>query len=79
MGPGLYAIVSIKNQKIYIGESSNVAERLGKHWNDLSKEKHECQQLQLDWNQFGSENFNFISLSVGSQWINLQLRREVET
>jgi hypothetical protein len=53
MGPGLYAIVSINNQKIYIGESINVASRLGRHWDELTKKRHECQQLQLDWNQFG--------------------------
>ena len=48
MGPGLYVILSMKNQKIYIGESSNVADRLGRNWNELSKGKHECTQLQLN-------------------------------
>lgn len=83
MGPGLYAIVVVKSdapleEKLYIGQSSNVALRLGQHWNDLSQGKHECKEMLQDWLQLGSENFSFIALSVGPQWEKQYIRQNVE-
>jgi hypothetical protein len=83
MGPGLYAIVVVKSdapleEKLYIGQSSNVALRLGQHWNDLSQGKHECKEMLQDWQQLGSENFSFIALSVGPQWEKQEIRENVE-
>ena len=85
MGPGIYAIIVRRSdpslgetEKMYIGESSNVALRLGQHWSDLSKKKHECQGLLEDWLLFGPDNFTFISLSVGPQWNEQKVRLAAE-
>lgn len=78
MGPGLYIILSIKNQKVYFGESKNVPKRLGQHWEELIEKKHECKEMQSDWNFYGKENFKFISLSVGTQWDSVNTRQQKE-
>ena len=80
MGPGLYVILCIKNQKVYFGESKNVPKRLSYHWDELTRNKHECKEMQFDWNFYGKENFKFISLSVGTQWdcVNRRQQKEID-
>lgn len=79
MGPGLYVIVCSKTGKIYFGESENLLYRLGMHYKELVKGKHECKQLQEDWNSHGLANISFVSLSVGPEWDNTTTRRNAET
>jgi hypothetical protein len=79
MGPGLYAIVCSKTGKIYFGESENLLYRLGMHYKELVKGKHECKQLQEDWNSHGLANISFVSLSVGPEWDNTTTLRNAET
>jgi hypothetical protein len=87
-------MLSIKNQKVYFGESKNVPKRLGQHWEELIEKKHECKEMQSDWNFYGcaaaqlrscaaaqlrsKENFKFISLSVGTQWDCVNTRQQKE-
>ena len=47
-------MLSIKNQKVYFGESKNVPKRLGQHWEELIEKTHECKEMQSDWNFFHS-------------------------
>lgn len=51
--PGLYKITCLKNNKIYIGQSSNVLSRLGRHVDNLEKDRHDCLELQNDFNEYG--------------------------
>ena len=79
MGPGLYGIYCSAKGKVYFGESQNVVYRLGTHYDDLVAKKHECRELQENWNLHGETSFSFISLSVGPQWKNVTVRRDAET
>ncbi len=74
MGPGVYAIYSRKNGKIYIGESAHVIGRLSTHWRFLNKRVHECAELQADWLTFGEENFVFSILCAGPEWADVKTR-----
>ena len=64
--PGLYKITCLKNNKVYIGESSNVLSRLGKHASTLEKNKHDCIELQNDFNKFGKSFFKFEVLELNN-------------
>ena len=57
--PGLYKITCLTNQKIYIGESENVLSRLGRHVESLEKKRHDCVELQTDFNLYGKKYFKF--------------------
>lgn len=78
MGPGLYAIICVSTNKVYIGESGNVVERLRGHYGQLNKSSHETKEMQNDWTKYGQSSFRFLSLSVGPQWAQSELRRKVE-
>jgi hypothetical protein len=60
--PGLYWIINKQNQKRYIGEASNLADRLSGHRIQLQNNKHDCKELQDDWNTLGAENAVLILL-----------------
>ena len=60
--PGLYKITCLKNNKIYIGQSSNVLSRLGRHSDNLENNRHDCIELQKDFNKFGKKFFKFENL-----------------
>ena len=76
--PGLYKITCIKNNKIYIGESSNVLNRLGRHSNDLEKNRHDCIELQKDFNDFGKQFFKFEALKFDIKYNNQSFRQKQE-
>jgi len=75
--PGLYRITCIKNNKHYIGQSSNVKSRLNKHLNCLRHQKHENLFLQQDFNHYGEHNFQFENLLFGTHQLkNKRLKLE---
>jgi hypothetical protein len=78
-GPGIYLISFQNGTKVYVGQSDSVVSRLGSHYDQLIKGRHECKTLQNDWNQYGEDQFQFINLSVGPQWKDLKLRIEAES
>jgi hypothetical protein len=57
MGPGLYAILSVQNSKVYIGQSGCVPSRLSDHWlsrrEELTYKRHGCTAMQEDWLLYG--------------------------
>jgi group I intron endonuclease len=77
-GPGIYKITCITNQKVYIGESSNLLNRLGKHTDSLQNNRHDCLELQKDFNKYSKENFIFEVLEIDQSYENKQLREERE-
>lgn len=80
--PGLYKITCLENNKIYIGQSSTVLSRLGRHVDNLEKGRqplHDCLDLQQDFNKFGKEHFVFEALETNSNFNNEDLRKEKET
>jgi group I intron endonuclease len=73
--PGLYKITCLKNNKIYIGESSNVLSRLGKHVYALENNQHDCIELQNDFNKFGKIVFKFEALELNNKYLNESVRK----
>lgn len=77
--PGLYKITCTANQKQYIGESSNVLSRLGRHTDFLQKNRSDCAEMQKDLNKYSKKNFIFTALEVDSKYGNKDLRKQRET
>ena len=56
---GVYCIRCLKNNKVYIGESSSLLERAARHFTLLKNEYHESLSLQKDFCLYGSDFFKF--------------------
>lgn len=56
---GIYEIFNIINGKSYIGQSTNITQRLSKHKTELKHNKHQNLHLQNAWNKYGEYNFIF--------------------
>lgn len=65
---GIYEIVCRSTNCSYIGESSNIMYRLGRHFHDLDTKIHENPELQKDWLLYGRQNFCFYIIDSGPQW-----------
>jgi hypothetical protein len=76
--PGIYMVRCIQNDWRYYGESKNVSGRLSSHRSLLNRKIHPNVALQVDWNTYGSENFDFIVLFMGENWNELTERRGKE-
>lgn len=59
MASGIYKIINIINNKIYIGSANNFTSRFGVHRYDLRNNKHHNIYLQRSWNKYGEQNFKF--------------------
>jgi len=71
---GIYAIINVLSQKLYIGSSNDMYKRFKQHKRALIKNKHNNYKLQRAWNKYGSEVFEFQILETVSE--NLLLNRE---
>lgn len=56
---GVYSIMNITNNKVYIGSSVNIRKRWGVHRRALRKGMHHNRYLQRSWNKYGEDNFIF--------------------
>jgi group I intron endonuclease len=56
---GIYKIINITNNKLYVGSAVKIQKRWNEHINFLSKNKHHNRYLQNAWNKHGQENFKF--------------------
>lgn len=57
---GIYAIINKTNNKMYIGKSINIYERIRQHINYLNKKsKNENRYLIHSWKKYGRENFEY--------------------
>jgi len=54
---GIYKIINILNNKIYIGSSTQINKRWKKHKQCLRRNKHHSNHLQNAWNLYGEESF----------------------
>ena len=59
---GIYMIVNIKNNKVYIGQSRNIMKRISRHRCDLRRGSHKNKTLQQDFDMYGIDNFIFEAL-----------------
>lgn len=56
---GIYKITNIINNKCYIGQSTNLKERVNWHKAELKRNRHYNKYLQASYNKYGLENFTF--------------------
>lgn len=56
---GIYKIVNIVNNKLYIGKAFNINNRFRRHIYELNNNKHNNEHLQSVWNKYGEKNFKF--------------------
>ena len=54
---GIYCILNLKNQQIYVGSSKKIFYRLRRHLSDLRANRHHTQHLQNSFNKNGEDNF----------------------
>lgn len=56
---GIYQIRNKVNGKVYIGSSVRVEQRISTHKRHLLLNKHSNQKLQLAYNKYGIDNFEY--------------------
>lgn len=56
---GIYSIKNKVNGKIYIGQSTDIIDRLRHHLSELRHNRHSNSYLQRSFNKYGEENFEF--------------------
>lgn len=56
---GIYAIINIANDMIYVGSSKQINVRKNQHFSMLKNNKHYNKKLQNAWNNYGEDNFVF--------------------
>lgn len=59
---GIYTITCLVNNKIYVGQSINIQQRLTKHKQKLLTNKHPNPYLQSSVNKYGIDKFSFEEL-----------------
>ena len=59
---GIYAIINIYNDKVYVGSAVNYKLRWNSHRYYLNKNVHVNKHLQFAWNKYGKDAFEFIVL-----------------
>ena len=75
---GLYTIICLSNNRQYIGQSSNVPNRLSKHLSELKHNRHFCRELQNDFNLYTQKRFLFQRLAL-AEGRDKKLREKIET
>lgn len=63
---GIYIIRCLKTKKVYVGQSSQIKQRLTRHKNLLRRGKHSNHALQKDFLEYGENNFEFLQLLFGA-------------
>ena len=61
---GIYVIRNKINNKVYIGQSTNVNGRWRQHLSHLRRNIHHNEHLQSAWNKYGEINFEFSILEL---------------
>lgn len=56
---GIYTITNTVNNKILVGESKNIRNRISDHKSRLRGNYHDNSYLQRAWNKYGEINFEF--------------------
>lgn len=59
LSSGIYGIVNLFNDKIYVGSASRIKDRFSWHYRALEIYKHHNILLQRAWVKYGSESFIF--------------------
>ena len=73
---GVYRIVNNINCKLYIGSSIHINRRFVEHISALRRNCHGNKHLQMAWNTYGEENFEFEIIELIEDFENLLVARE---
>jgi group I intron endonuclease len=60
MASGVYEIVNLANGKRYVGSSGKMEQRRTNHFSNLRQNVHKNAPLQQEWNQYGTDSFEFV-------------------
>lgn len=60
---GVFQIENIRNQKVLIDHSVDMASKWNRHKMELKFGNHRNREFQKDWNEYGEESFVFNVLS----------------
>lgn len=64
---GIYKITCLKNNKFYIGSSSDIKRRFKSHVRGLNNKNHHNIKLQSSWNKYGEDFFKYEVLIICSR------------
>jgi group I intron endonuclease len=74
---GIYQIKNIVNDKVYIGSTTNLYERLTyHHYGRLKRGTHKNHHLQAAWNKYGEQSFEYSILELTQDVKSVLLERE---
>ena len=73
----VYGIKCISTNKQYVGATKHLQRRLLKHFSELGLSRHRNKQLQIDYNKYGFNDFEFIIYSVQQSNL-LDKEREIQ-
>ena len=59
MSCGIYKIINIETNKIYVGSSKNIEMRIKSHFSNLKNKKHHSVKLQNSYNKHGLSCFTY--------------------
>jgi group I intron endonuclease len=76
MKRGIYTIICLINDKMYIGSAINIRIRWNNHKYQLKNNKHDNIYLQRAWNKYGEENFEFRIIEIIEDKSNLIEREQ---
>jgi group I intron endonuclease len=76
---GIYIVLNVAKNKVYIGQSTNATERMRKHKQMLKRNQHFSNELQTDWNECSEKAFIFSIVEVVEEKNKLVEREEFWT
>ena len=72
---GIYYIKNKVNNKIYIGATRNFEKRKKQHLYALQAQRHHNKNLQVDWDFYKADNFDFVFLQQCDEYELLELEK----
>lgn len=67
---GVYAILNLFNDRIYVGSAKDVKDRFSWHYNALEKGNHHSILLQRAWIKYGEQSFIFFMIEQTEDLLN---------
>lgn len=74
---GVYAMMSVRSGKLYVGSTTNFSNRNAQHFKLLEEGIHFNRNLQYDFNLYGPATFSFVVLESGISPDLLEKREQV--
>jgi hypothetical protein len=75
---GIFSVRNLVNEKVFVGKSENLDGIFNRTKFQLKANCHNQKDLQTDWNELGSEKFEFEVLEQLESRENLDIKKELE-